>query len=474
MREFFIPGASYSDASPLGDYAALIPNAHIETSRGIVPLCPAGNLLFLRMTVRGGLFLAGQGHNDGAAWLWNGGWRQVSATTGGQKVVAFGPAGLYVDVNGRDVAIIDLDTGVELARVPVSLGSGGIQYVTEAGEIVPGDAVYGPGSGRPFYESTTRGEFVVGGHGWSAGIVKGGPIRTVIPGTAPKGTTFINFQRDGELCAVAAVQQHGAAFRWFSVSDIASFPTDGVQPVPPTPDPPKPEPIPEPSTMKPDPALVDYVHRRWTEMKVQERTDALTLSAHPSEDEYREIHSGSFVRIVAEWEHVKRLGVSTVTVGFYPYEGTSYPITMDDGSTRRINENILLLKVGSKVYWQDVIIGCGGPRPQLNLGAGDEFQEGDGKFLLPPKHLAGGVPTDPVTPPVPPVDPSKPDPVQAQLDALAKRIAALEAKPSGGIDGKRIALRTAHNTYLSAQDNGDVVADRTVVKPWEVFTVEEQ
>jgi hypothetical protein len=158
MREFFIPGGSYCDASPLGDYVALIPNAHIETSRGIVPLCPAGNLLFLRMTVRGGLYLAGQGHNDGAAWMWNGVWRQVSSTTGGQKVVAFGPAGLYVDVNGRDVAIIDLDTGVEMARVPVSLGSGGIQYVTEAGEIVPGDAVYGPGPGRPFYESTTRGE----------------------------------------------------------------------------------------------------------------------------------------------------------------------------------------------------------------------------------------------------------------------------------------------------------------------------
>jgi hypothetical protein len=224
--------------------------------------------------------------------------------------------------------------------------------------------------------------------------------------------------------------------------------------------------------MKPDPALVDYVHRRWTEMKVQERTDALTASVHPSEDEYREIQSGSFVRIVAEWEHVKRQGVSSVPVGFYPYEGTSYPITMDDGSTRRINENILLLKVGSKVYWQDVIIGCGGPRPQLNLSAGDEFKEGDGKFLLPPKHLAGSVPVDPPKPP--PVDPTKPDPMQAQLDALAKRIAALEAKPSGGIDGKRIALKTAHGTYVCAEDNGTVIANRTSVGGWETFTVDEQ
>jgi hypothetical protein len=61
MRELFIPG-SYCDCSPDGEFAALVFDSHIETSRGRVPLCPAGNVLYLRMdTTHGRLMIAGRG-----------------------------------------------------------------------------------------------------------------------------------------------------------------------------------------------------------------------------------------------------------------------------------------------------------------------------------------------------------------------------------------------------------------------------
>jgi hypothetical protein len=462
MREFFIPGGSYCDASPLGDYVALIPNAHIETSRGIVPLCPAGNLLFLRMTVRGGLYLAGQGHNDGAAWMWNGVWRQVSSTTGGQKVVAFGPAGLYVDVNGRDVAIIDLDTGVEMARVPVSLGSGGIQYVTEAGEIVPGDAVYGPGPGRPFYESTTRGEVVVGSHGWSAGIVRGGPIRTAIHGTGPKGTTFINFQRDGEWCGVAAVQQHGSAFRWFTVSEIVNFPADQAPPI----EPPPVEPPVEPIVPTPDPRLVQIVTDYWNASGVAAYTTA-HFHEH-DEAHWKHLHAQTLYESFSLAYYDK--GIKTF--GVYPKSSGTRYVPFQDKPNEGYAEDIVQIKDGAGVmFYKDIGIGFGGKTPSVQWGEFSRSSDADqhpGAYLPPPKLTAGQPPVEP------PVEPPTGCTCQAELAALEKRIAALEAKPSGGIDGKRIALKSAHGLYVCAEDNGAVIANRPTAGGWETFTVDEQ
>lgn len=462
MREHFVPGGSYCDASPNGQWAALVPNVHIETSLGTVPLCPAGNLLFLRMTMRHGLmFLAGQGHHDGGAWLWSGAWHKVSPTTGGQKVVAFGPAGLYVDVNGREVAVIDLDIGEELARVPVALGSGGIQYVTDAGEIVTGDAVYGPGAGRPFYESTTRGEIVVGGHGWSAGIVKGGPVRTVILGAGPKGTTFINFQRDGDLCAVAAVQQHGSAFRWFAVSEIPAFPVDQ----PPVDDPPPDDD--DDDTQEPP-----------MEWKASETTARAVADRVRQEfaDEWMAAHAPHS----SDRRYVKRVA------SYLKYGNPAYGVTGDPNWG-------LNGKRGTDELSEDILNYKNPAVPKLGLESYDFFRasmpeagivwnnitdpDGAGAKYIDPPHpstLPGGGVVDPPPPPPPPSD------IQKQLDALRRDVEALKSKPFGGIHGKRVALKSAHGTYLSADENArdaegiPVYANRESAQSWETFTIEEK
>lgn len=238
-----IAGGWYADCVLGGEWAALIRDRHLETSRGIVPLCPGGNVLFLRCRVVADvLYIAGQGNRDGAAWLWNGAqWVHVTAQTNGQKVVAFGPHGLYVASTPHTIDVFNL-TGAHQQTLAMSPGSGGIQCVTADGEIVLGDATYGNGSDAPpgVAEWTQLGHLYIGG-GYDGGVIINGHV------LHPGDCFFIHAELEGEDIAVAFHTAQGAEFRWFTVGEIVTLPlASHPEPIPVPPQPtPEPQPMPD-------------------------------------------------------------------------------------------------------------------------------------------------------------------------------------------------------------------------------------
>lgn len=92
MTSIEIPGGWYCDSLATGHWVALVKDQKILTDRSEVPLCPAGNVLFIDMHPDG-VQLAGIGHQDDGCWLWNG-----SEWT--RQGTAFGPASVMFDHAG--------------------------------------------------------------------------------------------------------------------------------------------------------------------------------------------------------------------------------------------------------------------------------------------------------------------------------------------------------------------------------------
>jgi hypothetical protein len=142
-------------------------------------------------------------------------------------------------------------------------GSQGYRYIDSNGNPVSGDATYADPA-RQLWEYTTQGDITIGQGGWSAEGLRGSDRRVIVQGSAPKGTTFIRFNRDGDACAVAAIQGHGAELRWFDASEWPSFPF--LDPEQPPSDPPV-EPEPEPAMQIPTAAwdVIKQMHAKFSD-----------------------------------------------------------------------------------------------------------------------------------------------------------------------------------------------------------------
>jgi hypothetical protein len=208
VRTLSIPGVWYAEALPGGEYCALVWGSHIETHLGRVELpSPGENVLFLRCW-QGDVFkMAGQSHTGRGNLEWRSDtreWSVITASSYGVNPVIYGRQGQVI-----------INTG--------AAGSQGYRYIDSNGNPVSGDATYADPA-RQLWEYTTQGDITIGQGGWSAEGLRGSDRRVIVQGSAPKGTTFIRFNRAGDACAVAAIQGHGAEFRWFDASEWPSFP----------------------------------------------------------------------------------------------------------------------------------------------------------------------------------------------------------------------------------------------------------
>jgi hypothetical protein len=250
MRRIEFGGGTYADALTDGRFAVAMADRFITNARE-VPFPPSGGVLHHRVGIIDGTFcIAGQGHNDGLAWLWSGDvWRPLG-TSYGTSVAAFGPVGVYVSTpNAADnIRIFDIN-GQQIGAIGKPVGARGIAAITGEGiapeDVQSVDAWYGHGG---LAEYTICAGFLIG-QGMSGGLVikhDAGQPSIIEPG-------HVEFCRardgEGQVFAVATwkTQERKAVICWFDRRDLLSMPR--VQPLidpPPSPPPPDPEPEPNP------------------------------------------------------------------------------------------------------------------------------------------------------------------------------------------------------------------------------------
>lgn len=215
-----IDGGWYSFALPDGSWGSLIPGKHIQTSSGIVPLPVTAsveeNVLFLDGYRLGGrLFMAGQGHITGKAWIHDGVQWTALATTFGTNPCKFGDGALYVAVSGKQYYRFPL-TGEAPTVVDMQIGAQGIRQII-GGSVVTCDASTRLGE---LFEFTVQGDVIIGqGHEGGAWIND----RQLEPGD----NRFIRLERNGDRLSNAIVQQplKRAVLRWFDRAEIDTLPT---------------------------------------------------------------------------------------------------------------------------------------------------------------------------------------------------------------------------------------------------------
>lgn len=389
----------YCDLTVKGQWCALIRDSRVVTSAGDVPLTPAGNPLFLRMLMRDGvMYLAGQGHQDGAAWLWDGDrWFAVTSATNGQKVVAFGPAGLYVATSPHTVDLYDLE-GEHIHTLPISPGSGGIQFVTDDGRVVLGDETYGRGPDVPpgVAEWSQIGDVTIGG-GYTGGAIVN--RRLLEPGDC----YFIHAYRDGDQLAFSMVTPRASVFHWLTVQDLERLPF----PTLPQPDPdpePDPEPDPMPDRYEPVPAHLDVVQAVWNRCTPEQR-------AQPA-----------FVGEATAWE-LRLQGLDYYVNQKRGTQGDSEDAISTPHPRGAGGWAIIDIIAGFRAH----VIGAGSPawidqtQPTIDGGT-----VGGGRL---PKNVLGGVVVP--GPGTPPTLPTRPElkPILDQLAAVVGAVANLPACP---------------------------------------------
>ncbi len=448
---FPIPGGIYGFALPDRTHGAMMEAGFIDTSNGRVELPGEGIARLDGARWRGQLFMAGEGGESGHAWLWTAGkWRELGPTHG-VNCCAFGDGVLHIAISGDTYRTVNLDTFEMTTHDPFPIGGQGIRYVNEQNAPVFGDATIGFDPA----EFTVRGDVTVG-QGHDGGTMVNG--RIIEPGQC----FFPRFKRSGDLLATYTVKfaEHQGVAHWITRAEVDTLPLPGAPPVvivpPVTPPTPPVEPIP---VTFPVPARVKEI--------VQALYERNVVLAEGDDDQRRalilKIAQQVAFELGSQWG-TKRAAASNPPSkdALAHFDGvTLYGADCFDGTTRK-------------------------PSVPDVMGAlpGQQFIA-----VTATNHLAGVV--IPPTPPLP-ADAS----FGASAAALERRFAALvvvvetlkaevaelrnvpPAPPTleGGIDGKRIALRTENGHYVGVYGGGGagVYADRTEVKGWEVFTIEEK
>ncbi|HXG72286.1 MAG TPA: hypothetical protein VNJ04_16875 [Gemmatimonadaceae bacterium] len=447
IRNVRIARAWYGDCSIEGHWAALIRDdrdPHIETSWGRVELPLGQNVLFLRLLVRDGrMYLAGQGHQDGAAWLWNSAsdsWREVIEQTNGQKVVAFGPDGLYVCRDGQLIDVFDLTTTALLYTLNWPTGSGGIQYVQDD-VVVTGDETYGPGPSRlaewTALDDLTIGQSYVSG----AVIVLGSDRREIEAGDC----RFIHAYRRGSSLACSMVTPGGFVAHWFDVDDLPTFPPEATAaPVPQPPIPPIPVPIPPVPTPEPNmpstqlPAAVLEIRARYVQMFPVPQT--------PGGGDAHE-------------ERCRQWSITFAEQVAYELPGKGWGMKRGDANRPISKDTIARLSDGRLLAW-DLLLGTGTGAPVLVPSP--DAMDVTGQVFVPvtPTNHLGATPAPQPTPPTP--TPPQPAPgrcnCQGELAVIAAQLSTL----------RRDLQETANLASLAKMEalEARAIAERVQTKPW--------
>ncbi len=443
---FPIPGGVYGFALPDRTYGATMEGGYITTSEGRVELPGEGIARLDGVRWHGQLYLAGEGGQSGHAWLYKWGkWKEFGPTHG-VNCCAFGDGVLYVAISGDEYLEVNLDTLLATTR-PLALGSQGIRYVNEANVPVAGDATLGFNPA----EYTTRGDVTVG-QGHDSGTLING--RVLEPGES----FFPKFKRDGDKLAVYIVKfaEHQGVIHWITRAEVDTFLLPGVVDLPPVV---KPMSLPNilasvQAVRATSPARISPTQAVEALNTIALKNPGFGLLAKPNGNHGAQPKTGIFCS--CDWlvHKPSGLGLDAFTAG---PDSTTDPIEL------------------------------GLATPQW--GAGETFDQS--RFVAPVDFVVGNAgDTGGTIPPIPATG-SAPRDFAAYVEAMQKQIVvlskvcelltnqvqALLARPSelgGGIDGKRIALRTDNGHYLTAENGGGgaVVATRTEAGGWETFTVE--
>lgn len=372
MSRTFFAGGTYADATPDGAYAVVV-GTHIQTHRGPVDLPPGEDtLLFIRITTVGGFQIAGKSHNAAKTWLWqNGAWRALPDGTG--------------------VSPLIFDRLGELHISDGSIGSQGWRYVeddgTITGRLITGDATYGSTFGLS--EWSAYGGLSIGqGHDVGGVCVWDGTTLRLLE-TGP--CTFVRVQGDGQNVAIAfwKMINEGAVVYQTTLNELRALPPVAA-PVP------VPAPSPAPTT-EPKPVSINHL----------DIVQRVAQSLRPDGTMPGNLH---FVQAVLA-------ALPEPTAGYVKApSGAENTITVN-GTTVRTNR---VIYPDGSIYKIITDSGPGGAN-----GIAWNYDDLQPSLYLPASALTPA-PAEPPAPQPPSVNLVT---LQAAIDQLRAKVAALEAKP---------------------------------------------
>jgi hypothetical protein len=462
-------GAQYVDALPNGMFAVLFPD-HFLTHVGRVSFPPSGALLHHRVGVVDGQFcIAGQGHNDGLAWLWNGDKWLPLTKSHGTSVAAFGPRGVYVSTpDSWNNIKVYTSQGSQVHAISRQVGARGIAAITGPGvnpaDVNSVDDWYGRGG---LAEFTAVGGDILIGQGAQGGLVIKHdltlPPRVIEPGHVE--FTRSSFANGWFAVSAWKTLEKKAVIYWFEASDIASFPQvkvdvpiDPIKPIDPE-EPKKPVSIPD------DSRIVHAVN-----------------AAHPHLLEKNDHDSVREFYWRAAWalhQHDPRWGMLGKEGG-----GTHQVI-----AGLKVAEDAIAYKDETPIV--DIIVGANNPPHRATVAWQVDPRRRDSDKWVKPPQFPGAKPVDPIKPkdPVKPVAFDFDTEIQSRIDAALAplkeesaaqkaEIAALKIRldnvktPTAVKLPTHIGLKTAHGRFVVAEpeDTGFVVrANRDSMGDWETF-----
>lgn len=264
QRDYVLLG-SYTFQLPDGTRGAHRTNDILLQDKSTVEL-PGERVYALQGYVFNGvLFMAGQGSDSVWSWLWRSDTRQWKhqVPCHGVRPCAFGAGALFVSTTAVDIARIDLMTGA-VSHLTMPWSGQGIRYVTEAGIPVPGDATLFDGT---VHEFTDRGVYRLG-QGHEGGLLLGKMVggvrdwRLVEQGDVQ----FPFFEAGGGRLGIACVKfKEGRSF-WLTMAENEFSTLPSIE---------APPPPPETPMYRDQNEVVPYLQRRWNELDVPARVNAV-------------------------------------------------------------------------------------------------------------------------------------------------------------------------------------------------------
>lgn len=379
-----VPDAWYVDATPDGSFVALIPNRHLVTQRGNVPLPHGQNLLYVRIAPDGVRF-AGAGHQDDLVWEWDG----TSWTSHG---AAYGVSPVIYDHDGT------------LLKNDGSWGSQGPRYIGPDGDVITADTTYYSVTlGLSEFSWLGAPDLYVGqshdDNQDSAWIWDAGTHRLLEPGPC----RFIRSHRDGERVSIAIWKPgQGAVIHWLTLAEMHALPVVGtITPNPGTP----PAPPPEPPLMN-APNRIDVVRA--------------VLEAHPEIDARDEDSLDGGRAVIVDWT-AQRLNTAE---GRTVWGRKSRGRPNGDRAVNPNTDGLTYLRGDGQFEIYDVISGIDGSATWEGYGP---FTPGENGWWAPPQlgpEPTGRQPDAPPVdnpPPAPPVTPIDVTAILARLDLMEKR-----------------------------------------------------
>lgn len=454
MRTEIVEGAIYGDCDLGGNFAYLVPEIDVTVNKSIHKELPIfdghkENVLFLRW---GDGILGGQGASDksGIAWVNKGPeWIDLGKTFG-VNPIAFSPEKLYIVRGLQDVDVYSYKgQKIELiASIKKQIGTQGIRYIDNRGEIITGDSTY-DGSKNPLIdlaEYTLLDSVTIGQSYVDGAIIAYQGLRKVIE---PGNCRFVRAYRlDGQIAVgITKLSENKVVFKWFLLNEISSFPDEGV---------------------KTPPIVIPPVEPPTTTMKLPNAVKA-TRDAFIHKFPFPTIPQDEPVPVEFDVifrnymrKMIEQIVFSNPNQGWgWKSADESRPPSKDSLANNKLAENDLL-------NW-DMFGGVGTGRPTLNIDPdsssikGQHFIDVTGVNHL---ELPGPLPI-----PNPPVDNSD------LIKNLQRRVSELEASVLK--NGSRIAFITESGKYVCFESGGNlhrseepVSTDRDRAGSWETVTVE--